>query len=124
MAATKTLSLCRQKLLAIKADLLNQIQNSNSAFNLIDKSHGDESDLAHAHQEEHNFLVKQSRLTCQLLEIEFALSRIEQGTYGFCTETGEAIEDERLLAIPWTRYSIEGAEICEALAKKSAYKTA
>jgi len=119
-----TLTVCRQKLLTFKADLLNQIQNAKNAFNLLDKSHGDESDLAVAHQEEHTFLINQDRMKHQLLEIERALSRIEQGTYGLCEETDEVIETERLMAIPWTRFSIEGAEIREALIKKSAYKTA
>ncbi len=124
MVSTKTLETCKQKLLAFKADLLNQIQNAKDAFILVDKSHGDESDLALAHQEEHNFLITQNRMKSQLLEIESALSRMEQGTYGFCEETDESIETERLMAIPWTRYSIEGAEIREALIKKSAYKSA
>ena len=44
-----------------------------------------------------------------MLEIEFALSRIENGTYGICEMTEEKIENDRLLAIPWTRLSIEGA---------------
>ena len=54
------------------------------------------------------------------MEIEFALARIEQGTYGICEETEEPIEVERLLAIPWTRLSIEGAEIREVMTKKYA----
>jgi DnaK suppressor protein len=120
VVATKTLETCRQKLLAFKADLLNQLHNIKNDFNLVDKSRGDESDLALAHQEEHNFLISQRRMKSQLLEIEFALSRMEQGTYGFCEETDERIETERLLAIPWTRYGIEGAEIREAMTKKSA----
>jgi DnaK suppressor protein len=44
-----------------------------------------------------------------LREIESALQRIESGTYGICEETGEPIEKDRLLAIPWTRLSLEGA---------------
>jgi DnaK suppressor protein len=124
MVAAKTIETCKKKLLTFKADLLNQLQNIKNDFNLVDKSRGDESDLAAAHQEEHSFLVNQSRLKTQLLEIEFALSRMEQGTYGFCEETDEPIETERLLAIPWTRYSIEGAEIKEALTRKSAHKNA
>ena len=56
----------------------------------------------------------------QLLEIEMALARIEQGTFGFCEETEEPIESERLLAIPWTRLSIEGAEMREAVGRKYA----
>ena len=47
-----------------------------------------------------------------------ALARIEQGCYGVCEETGEIIESERLMALPWTSLSIEGAEIREAINKK------
>ncbi len=54
------------------------------------------------------------------MEIEGALGRIEKGLYGVCEETEEIIEAERLLAIPWTRLSIEGAEIRESLGKKYA----
>lgn len=40
-----------------------------------------------------------------LYEIEQALNRIRSGTYGVCEITGEPIEPERLMAIPWTRFS-------------------
>lgn len=42
-----------------------------------------------------------------LYEIDAALKRIEDGTYGVCELTGKAIPWERLEAIPWTRFSIE-----------------
>jgi RNA polymerase-binding transcription factor DksA len=38
-------------------------------------------------------------------EIEEALTRIRDGTYGVCELTGEPIEPDRLEAIPWTRFS-------------------
>jgi DnaK suppressor protein len=127
MSATeraKTSMICKQKLLTLKADLINQLKTLKLDFNLVDKSRGDESDLALAHQEEHAFLVNQDRVKLRLLEIEQALARIENGSYGFCQETDEPIETERLIAIPWTRYSIEGAEIRETIALRSAYKNA
>ncbi|MFN3454098.1 MAG: TraR/DksA family transcriptional regulator [Pseudobdellovibrio sp.] len=113
---------CKQKLLNLKSQLLNQMRSMANDFNLVDKARGDESDLSSAHQEEHNFLVTQMRMKTQLLEIEFALARIESGTYGVCEETEEHIETERLLAIPWTRLSIEGAEIRESVVKKTGKK--
>lgn len=111
---------CRQKLLKMKADLLNRARQAAADFNQIDKSAGDEIDQSSAHQEEHNFLINQDRIKSQILEVEYALARIENGTYGICEETEEKIEAERLLAIPWTRLSIEGAEIREAAQKKFA----
>ncbi len=119
MVSSSTITICKQKLLSAKFELINQIKSMKNDFNLVDKSRGDESDLASAHQEEHHFLVKQGRLKHQLLEIESALSRIEQGTYGICEITEESIEEDRLIALPWTRFSIEGAEIKEAQNKRA-----
>ena len=106
-------------LLQIKQQLLNQMVSLKAEFNLVDKSKGDESDQSVAHQEEHSFLITQSRYKFQLMEIDYALSRIENGTYGICEETFEPIEFERLQAISWTRYCIEGAEIREAATRKA-----
>lgn len=111
---------CKQKLLKMKADLLNRARQAANDFNQIDKSAGDEIDQSAAHQEEHAFLVNQDRIKFQLIEVEYALARIESGTYGICEETEERIETDRLLAIPWTRLSIEGAEIRESAQKKFA----
>ena len=112
---------CREKLLRTKADLMNRAKQAADHFNQIDKAGGDEIDQSAAHQEEHTFLINQSRIKHQLLEIEFALGRIEQGKFGICEETGEKIEQDRLLALPWTRLSIEGAEMRENAQKKYSF---
>lgn len=111
---------CKEKLLQMKAESLNRGFQAAQHFNQIDKASGDEIDQSSAHQEEHAFLINQSRLKSQLLEIELALARIDQGTYGTCEETAEFIEEQRLLAIPYARCSIEGAELRENLTKKFA----
>ena len=111
---------CRQKLLLMKNDLLNRSRHLRSEFAQNDKNSGDEIDQTVAHLAEHNFLISQERIRVQLMEIEFALGRIESGQFGTCEETLEPIEKERLLAIPYTRLSIEGAEIRDASRKKFA----
>ena len=111
---------CKHKLLQMKMGILNRSRQAAIQFNQIDKAAGDEIDQSSAHQEEHAFLVNQSRLKSQLLEIALALARMELGTYGICEETEEPIEKERLLALPHTRYSIEGAEMRESITKKFA----
>ena len=45
-----------------------------------------------------------------LLEIDEAIKRIYNGTYGICELTGCPIEESRLMAVPFTRYSIKGQE--------------
>ena len=42
-------------------------------------------------------------------EIDAALIRIEEGSYGVCEICGEPIGAERLSAIPWTRLCIDDA---------------
>lgn len=42
-----------------------------------------------------------------LYEVNQALERIHNGTYGLCEETGEVIPAARLRAVPWTRFSLE-----------------
>jgi len=42
-----------------------------------------------------------------LIEIEAAIERIFAGTYGVCEMTGKEIQEERLIAVPFTRYSVE-----------------
>lgn len=108
---------CRQKLTLVKQDLLNRMRVSAERFRENNKNVGDEIDQSVAQIEEYNILITQDRIRNQLLEVEFALARIENGDFGFCEETLEPIEQQRLLAIPWTRLSIEGAEIRERYKK-------
>ena len=49
-----------------------------------------------------------------LYEIEQALTRISNGTYGVCELTGEHIETERLSALPWARFSTHAQRELEA----------
>jgi DnaK suppressor protein len=111
---------CKTKLLAAKRDIMHRLVSNRRDFQALDKNGGDEADQTMAFLQENEFLSAQERMRFQLLEIEFALSRIEKGVFGICEETEEFIEAERLLALPWTRVSIEGAEIREALNKRFA----
>lgn len=49
----------------------------------------------------------------QLLLIEAALQRLDDGTYGFCLHSGEAIALPRLEAVPWARYTVDVQEKIE-----------
>jgi len=48
-----------------------------------------------------------------LQEIDDALQRIEEGTYGICQGTGQPIPKARLEAQPWARYCVEYARLLE-----------
>jgi DnaK suppressor protein len=112
---------CKAKLIAAKADILNRVRESRAdLYNSEDAKGGDEGDQTLRALAESEFLSMHERLRKQLMEIESALARIDKGLYGICEETEEQIEPDRLLAIPWTRLSIEGAEIRESIGKKFA----
>jgi len=49
-----------------------------------------------------------------LREIDAALKRIDDGSYGTCTECGRQIDEERLEARPWAKLCIDDARKAEA----------
>ena len=54
-----------------------------------------------------------------LLQIEDALTRMDAGTYGRCTNCGNGIHPLRLEAVPWARFCID----CQELAEKGLLET-
>lgn len=117
--STALVNECRDKLLFIKSDLLNRVKEARGKLDQFERG-GDEADQTMRLLAEQEMLNLTDRLRSQLLEIESALGRIESGNFGFCEETEEVIETDRLRAIPWTRLSIEGAEIRESMNKRYA----
>ena len=61
-------------------------------------------------QQEQSILVNQQAL---LTEVEDALKRIEDGTYGKCVDCGRPIPEKRLEAIPWAARDVECEEQLE-----------
>jgi DnaK suppressor protein len=53
-----------------------------------------------------------------LVEVEDALARIEQGTFGFCENCHQAIPRRRLEALPYTRYCIRCAKLLQGEASR------
>ncbi len=114
---TTTINKCQEKLLAAREETLAQLFSikvsiRESNFN------GDEIDRTNSQLSEMRMLTQQQRLKNLLVEIDVALSKIQNGRYGFCEQTEEPIKEARLLAIPWTRLSIEGAEVSDRLSKR------
>jgi DnaK suppressor protein len=82
-----------------------RVENFNELTEEIDQAN-------HATEEAFNMrlLDKEVKL---LREIEGALAKFAEGTYGICEGTGEQIERKRLEARPWTRYSVAYKEQLE-----------
>src|SRR5947209_7550388 len=65
-------------------------------------------------QETDNDLAVRGNVEQVLTEIERALKKFDDGTYGICEDTGEPIPEARLEALPYARYTVKGQEKPEA----------
>jgi DnaK suppressor protein len=119
---TKLFEECKRKLLKTREETMNGLKALNPS--LATEMVGDEADLASAHISQTQALNQRDKLMAKIKEIDEALARMENGTYGICEETGENIEEKRLVAIPWTRLSLEGAEVREREQKRYDQKLA
>jgi DnaK suppressor protein len=70
----------------------------------------DTADWAEKSHEEWIFLKKNSFDMALLREIEGALERLREGTYGTCLDCGMPVSRKRLEAIPWARYCVSCEE--------------
>jgi DnaK suppressor protein len=89
----------RRKLLAWKEDILHENEN-----------HPDLADRASSETDRAIELRARDRQRKLIAKIDSALGRLEDGTYGYCEETGEPISLKRLDARPIATLSIEAQE--------------
>ena len=78
-----------------------------------DLAHLDPSDRATASIAKDDLLGEAARSSATLAEVEAALDRIGDGSYGRCTECDREIPLARLEAVPWTPYCIQDQEIAD-----------
>ena len=100
----------RRKLEKWKEDIL--VENRETLQHLQDDSvqHPDLADRASSETERSLELRTRDRQRKLIAKIDAALRRIEDGTYGYCEETGEPISLKRLDARPIATLSIEAQE--------------
>ena len=101
----------KTKLLVLKQEMLNiMTERTNEDIYVPSDETVEDGDQAQAYISQNVSLGLRGRELTRLKEIEYALHKIEMGTYGICEETDEPIERKRLEKMPWTRLSIEAAE--------------
>ena len=77
---------------------------------------GDQTDHASAASEREFALQNRERIQRLLRQTERALSKLEDGTYGYCEDTGEPIDLKRLMAQPATSLSLAAQQAREGRA--------
>jgi DnaK suppressor protein len=107
----RQLAYFRDKLLAWRDALLEEVQGTLDG--LRDTAHHEVGDdVDRATREADQALELRTRDRCRKLvrKIDQALARIEDGSYGYCEETGEPIGLARLEARPVATLSVEAQE--------------
>ncbi len=100
----------RQKLLAWKSELLRESTETLSHLQEESVSEADLADRASLETDRALELRTRDRERKLIQKIDEALLRIEEGSYGYCEETGEPIALKRLEARPIATLSIEAQE--------------
>src|ERR1700704_1339927 len=99
----RKLMLWRESILAESKETLAALQNEN-------ENHPDIADRASSESDRAIELRARDRQRKLISKIDSALARLDDGTYGYCVDTGEPISLRRLDARPIATLSIEAQE--------------
>ena len=100
----------RMKLLAWKEEILKEARETLQHLQDESQNHPDLADRASSETDRAIELRARDRQRKLIAKIDAALQRIDDGTYGYCEETGEPISLKRLDARPIATLSIEAQE--------------
>ena len=102
----------RERLLEMKREIEARVSRS-LVPDPVDASPADEGDRATQEEDHAMESVVRNRDAALLTRVEASLAAIENGTYGYCGETGEEIGLGRMLANPTARLTVEAQERLE-----------
>ncbi|HJQ77560.1 MAG TPA: TraR/DksA C4-type zinc finger protein [Acidimicrobiia bacterium] len=88
-------------------DLDESVEESTGELTGVDQHLGDHA--SETFEREKDLSIEEG-MKEKLYEIDAALDRIERGEYGMCQVCGREISDERLEAVPATRFCIDHAD--------------
>jgi DnaK suppressor protein len=100
----------RRKLIAWKEEILQESRDTLATLQSENENHPDIADRASSETDRAIELRARDRQRKLIAKIDAALVRLEEGTYGYCEETGEPISLKRLDARPIATLSIEAQE--------------
>jgi DnaK suppressor protein len=100
----------RQKLLTWRDSILAESKETLNALQSENESHADVADRASSETDRAIELRARDRQRKLISKIESAVARIDDGTYGYCVETGDPISLRRLDARPIATLSVEAQE--------------
>jgi DnaK suppressor protein len=100
----------RARLLAWRDDILREAKETLLHLQEENQNHPDIADRASSETDRAIELRARDRQRKLISKIDEALARIDDGSYGYCEETGEPISLRRLEARPIATLSVEAQE--------------
>jgi DnaK suppressor protein len=100
----------RNKLIEWKSDILRESKETLDQLQDQSSNHADLADRASSETDRAIELRARDRQRKLIAKIDAALKRIEDGSYGYCEETGDPISLKRLDARPIATLSLEAQE--------------
>ena len=100
----------RTKLQVWREDILKEAKETLQHLQEENQNHPDIADRASSETDRAIELRARDRQRKLIAKIDEALGRINDGTYGYCEETGEPISLRRLEARPIATFSVEAQE--------------
>ncbi|MFC4389163.1 TraR/DksA C4-type zinc finger protein [Gracilibacillus marinus] len=109
----ETIEKCQQMLEDRKQEIIQQTEEVVEVFSEeageLTPFNNHPADIGTELYERERDLTLDSYREQELEEINRALEAIDEGTYAYCVECGKEIDEERLLALPTTRFCINHA---------------
>jgi DnaK suppressor protein len=105
----------KQRLLELEASVSSQLRRdlASGREQLVDTA-ADAGDASVADESESEDFTEAELDTTTLQQVQAALRRVENGTFGQCLVDGGSIELKRLDAIPWAPYCVKHQKLLEA----------
>ncbi len=103
----------RERLMQWREQLKEDDQKTQQRLRTADDQHGDLVDQSVADLHKKMDFISHDRLCQTLMQINAALRRLDDGSYGYCLLSGEEIGIRRLLAYPIATLSVEAQQLRE-----------
>lgn len=106
-----------------RSDIVNQLDGLSGEFRTLAEDDDSEggglsnhlADSASDVAEQERVATVSDDLSQSLDQIDGALKRMDEGTYGICQRCGKPIDPERLEAFPWVEFDVE----CQAIVERN-----
>jgi DnaK suppressor protein len=97
----------RQRLLDVQKELTRRLGQEVETARASGDDQFDAGDLARVDEMKDQYFTLADTDSAILGQVQDALQRIDEGTYGQCGVDGEPIDPKRLESVPWTPYCMK-----------------